>query len=105
MKKFKVCVLAVVATCVVLSCGSDYESRLTVQGWDEGLKLGLGSHNPLIDFQFTADPTAVEYEGRLYVYGTNDQQQFEQAERNLQFHAPQDLKALLTFAFCQKVPI
>ena len=30
--------------------------------------------NPLVDFNFTADPTAVEYEGRLYVYATNDQQ-------------------------------
>jgi hypothetical protein len=28
--------------------------------------------NPLCPFLFTADPTAVEYDGRLYVYGTND---------------------------------
>lgn len=40
-------------------------------------KLYTGHGNPLIDFNFTADPTAVEHEGRLYVYATNDHQQFE----------------------------
>ncbi|MBQ9213182.1 MAG: family 43 glycosylhydrolase [Bacteroidales bacterium] len=33
--------------------------------------------NPLSDFIFCADPTAVEYNGRLYVYGTNDHQQYQ----------------------------
>lgn len=33
--------------------------------------------NPLSDTQFMADPTAVEYNGRLYVYATNDQQEFD----------------------------
>lgn len=32
--------------------------------------------NPLITHMYMADPTAVEYEGRLYVYGTNDTQQY-----------------------------
>jgi hypothetical protein len=32
--------------------------------------------NPLITQMYCADPTAVEYEGRLYVYGTNDHQQY-----------------------------
>ena len=32
----------------------------------------------MIDFNFTADPTSVEYEGRLYVYATNDQQQCDE---------------------------
>lgn len=35
------------------------------------------STNPLISNIFCADPTAVEYEGRLYIYGTNDNQQYE----------------------------
>lgn len=43
----------------------------------DSTKLATGNHNPILDFQFTADPTAVEYEGRLYVYGTNDHQQFD----------------------------
>lgn len=33
--------------------------------------------NPILSNIFCADPTAVEYEGRLYIYGTNDQQQYE----------------------------
>ena len=40
-------------------------------------KLLTGYANPLLDFHFTADPTAVEHEGRLYVYATNDHQQYE----------------------------
>lgn len=45
-------------------------------------KLGTGMGNPLLDFLFCADPTAIEYNGRLYVYGTNDHQQYEEAEVN-----------------------
>lgn len=40
-------------------------------------KLTSKNANPLLDFLFTADPTAIEHEGRLYVYGTNDHQQYE----------------------------
>ncbi len=32
--------------------------------------------NPLSPVVFCADPTALEYNGRLYVYGTNDHQEF-----------------------------
>ena len=35
-------------------------------------KLGTGEYNPLVDSRFMADPTAVEYDGRLYVYATDD---------------------------------
>ena len=33
--------------------------------------------NPISPCVFCADPTALEYEGRLYVYGTNDHQQYK----------------------------
>ena len=33
--------------------------------------------NPISPCVFCADPTAIEHDGRLYVYGTNDQQEFE----------------------------
>ena len=36
--------------------------------------------NPISANVFCADPTAVEYEGRLYVYGTNDHEQYLNAE-------------------------
>jgi len=35
-----------------------------------------GNANPISSNVFCADPTAIDYEGRLYVYGTNDHQQF-----------------------------
>ena len=52
-------------------------SHADAQTLADSTKLATGNHNPILDFQFTADPTAVEYEGRLYVYGTNDHQQFD----------------------------
>ena len=57
----------------------DDPSKTTVVS---SLKLGTGMANPLLDFQFCADPTAIEYNGRLYVYGTNDHQQYEEAQNN-----------------------
>lgn len=45
-------------------------------------KLRTGYANPILDHVFTADPTAVEFGGRLYVYGTNDSEQYEYAEKN-----------------------
>lgn len=39
-------------------------------------KANKEQNNPLITNIFCADPTAVEYNGRLYVYGTNDNQQY-----------------------------
>lgn len=35
-----------------------------------------GYNNPISASVFCADPTALEYDGRLYVYGTNDHQEF-----------------------------
>ena len=49
-------------------------------------KLGTGMANPLVDYLFCADPTAVEYQGRLYVYGTNDHQQYLNAAENTYEH-------------------
>ncbi|MGN0630267.1 MAG: family 43 glycosylhydrolase [Ruminococcus sp.] len=36
-------------------------------------------NNPISSDFFCADPTSVEYNGRLYLFGTNDHEQFEQA--------------------------
>ena len=38
--------------------------------------------NPISASVFCADPTAVEYNGRLYVYGTNDHQQLNETGKN-----------------------
>ena len=37
---------------------------------------GSGNNNPISANIFCADPTALEYNGRLYVYGSNDHQSF-----------------------------
>ena len=37
----------------------------------------IGDHNPIASNVFFSDPTSVEYEGRLYVYGTCDQQEYD----------------------------
>ncbi len=37
---------------------------------------GTSNKNPISSCIFCADPTALEYEGRLYVYGSNDHQEF-----------------------------
>lgn len=35
--------------------------------------------NPIMTSRLTADPWAMEYNGRVYVYGTNDSQQYDEA--------------------------
>lgn len=40
-------------------------------------KLHTHNGNPLLDFMYVADPTAIAYDGRIYVYGTNDQQEYD----------------------------
>jgi arabinoxylan arabinofuranohydrolase len=45
-------------------------------------KLFTNNANPLLDFMFTADPTAIEYKGRIYVYATNDHQQYEKVGKD-----------------------
>lgn len=45
-------------------------------------KMTKNDGNPLLDFHFTADPTAIEHEGRLYVYATNDHQQYQAVGRD-----------------------
>ena len=37
---------------------------------------GTSNGNPISASVFCADPTAIDYNGRLYVYGTNDSQQY-----------------------------
>ena len=41
-----------------------------------------GRTNPLMDHKFGADPYAITYDGRVYVYMTNDSQQYNLAEKD-----------------------
>lgn len=60
------------------ACAQQAPEAVLTADWTGTAKLEKTLANPLIDFNFTADPTAVEYEGRLYVYATNDQQQCDE---------------------------
>lgn len=42
--------------------------------------------NPISAVKFCADPTSVEYNGRLYVYGTSDHEQYEKVGANGENH-------------------
>lgn len=57
-------------------------SSITLKGGDalantDGVteaKKPVGNNNPIASQRFMADPFAIEYEGTVYVYGTNDSQ-------------------------------
>lgn len=66
-----------------------YLDEITIQGvaksaadGEPDLSTGLvkgAVGNPMMTSRLTADPWAMEYNGRIYVYGTNDSQQYELA--------------------------
>lgn len=64
-------------TSVFVAAPSGYAQEVDVVIPEVSPKLTSGNHNPLLDFMFTADPTAVEHDGRLYVYATNDHEEYE----------------------------
>lgn len=47
-------------------------------------KLNKGNGNPVLDCVYVADPTAVVHDGRIYVYGTNDQQEIDSVGKEVQ---------------------
>ena len=59
-------------------------------------KLGKDMANPLLDFHYIADPTAIEFNGRLYVYGTNDHQQYEAGTPTNSYEAIKSLVVIST---------
>ncbi len=72
-------------------CASDALEKNITESLHLGLRIEnvsstvyktVRNANPISPILFCADPTAVEYEGRLYVYGTNDTQQAEQDTTN-----------------------
>ena len=79
MKRIKLFTAALLL--VAISAGNDVwalsDSRKKDTRPVESPQFFSGNANPLSDFIFVADPTSVEYNGRLYVYGTNDTQQLD----------------------------
>ena len=71
-------------------------AAVTPKTWTSSFKLGTNRANPLLDFHYIADPTAIEYEGRLYVYGTNDHQQYEAGTASNTYEAINSLVVIST---------
>jgi len=71
-------------------------AAVTPKTWTSSFKLGTDSANPLLDFHYVADPTAIEYNGRLYVYGTNDHQQYESGTPTNSYEAINSLVVIST---------
>ncbi len=92
MKRILALVLAVATLLSLTACGgNEVPSDLSlmdsvIPSTDLGLSVGdklteaykgITDGNPISSTIFFADPTSVEYNGRLYVYGTNDHQQYD----------------------------
>ena len=73
MKKY-ICLIALVIA--ISSCNQQQKNETILPEYSSP-KMMNNNGNPLLDFNFNADPTAVEHEGRLYVYATNDHQQLD----------------------------
>ena len=71
-------------------------AAVTPKTWTSSFKLGTDRANPLLDFHYIADPTAIEYNGRLYVYGTNDHQQYEAGTPSNTYEAINSLVVIST---------
>lgn len=56
----------------------------SIQKYPATIKMEGKCIPPLLDFVYCADPTAVVYGDRVYVYGTNDQQQIDSVGKNKQ---------------------
>lgn len=50
----------------------------------------IGDHNPINPWKFGADPHALEWNGRLYVYATNDNQDYTDREKDEYGYATSD---------------
>ncbi|MDQ0613977.1 arabinoxylan arabinofuranohydrolase [Microbacterium sp. W4I4] len=57
---------------------------------EDVLVKGLDDHNPINPWKFGADPTGLEWEGRLYVYATNDNQDYTARDKDAFGYATSD---------------
>ena len=92
MKRIVLMLLTLAMTFLFAGCHEeDISERITITegeamaSLDNGIRIealakaykSYDHGNPISGQIYCADPTAVEYNGRLYVYGTNDHQQYE----------------------------
>lgn len=56
---------------------ADAPEQPAYQGLEDVQTKPIGDHNPLVGHKFGADPHHLVYNGRLYIYSTDDTQQYE----------------------------
>jgi len=99
INKYLFSIMIIISLSFCCSCKSNVSSdkanqdETTVEISKNNWKLTTTA-NPISANVFCADPTAVEYEGRLYVYGTNDHEQYLKAEKNTY----EKIKSLVCFS-------
>lgn len=64
---------------ITITLGEPTAGEVNTDGLTQALKE-TGKNNPIAAQRFMADPYAIEYEGRVYVYGTNDSQSMQIGE-------------------------
>lgn len=57
---------------------------------EDVLVKDIGDHNPINPWKFGADPHALEWNGRLYVYATNDNQDYTDRDKDEYGYATSD---------------
>ena len=67
---------ACILTAMFMVCGLSTQAQNIATDYK-----GNTNVNPISASVFCADPTAIDFEGRLYVYGSNDHQQFIQNDK------------------------
>ena len=79
-------------TATIIASGLQAEAQTIATSFKQG-----SNGNPISASVFCADPTALDYNGRLYVYGTNDHQQFiKNGKKNGNGYG--DIKSLVVFS-------
>lgn len=100
MKKRIVAILLTVTVMLTTGCNKkevvidSMNNGIVIEKVSENVYKTAENANPLSTNIFCADPTGVEYNGRLYVYGTNDQQQADNSDHNDYVH----IKSLVCFS-------
>lgn len=113
---------AILATILLAASSQAFSQSVTLA---KSYKNADTDINPILPYNLCADPTAVEYNGRLYVYGTNDQQELNTTKNttkntygkinqlvcfssadlvNWTFHGPIDVKSLSGWMNCSWAP-
>lgn len=93
MKKATRFIITIIAAATTTGCNNISEEFTRISPSTNVGKF-IENNNPISPVVFCADPTGVEYEGRLYIYGTNDHQQYFNAKEN----GYEKIKSLVCFS-------